>query len=180
MVVSKSISCSNTMKFDDVVCVIVSEKMIWKIPGETLGNALTMENKESQKERGNRSWNCGNYRKGKSKSRLGKIECWNCAKKGNLKKDYRALKKQIDGQQEKNQEANVTGDVLQDTLILSLDNIIESWVLYLEASFHATPHRKYLQDYGQGDFGQVFFGDDEACQIVGMGKVQINKNNGNK
>jgi hypothetical protein len=85
--------------------------------------------------------------------RLGKIECWNCGKKGHLKKDCRAPKKQRDGQQERNQEANVTGDVLQDALILSVDNISESWVVDSGASFHATPHRKHFLDYVQGDFG---------------------------
>jgi hypothetical protein len=72
----------------------------------------------------------------------------------------RAPKKQRDGQQEKNQEANVTGDVLQDALILSVDNISESWVVDSGASFHATPHRKHFLDYVQGDFGQVHLGDD--------------------
>jgi hypothetical protein len=71
----------------------------------------------------------------------------------------------------------VVGDVLQDVLILSLDNIIYSWVLYLRDSFHVTPHRKYFQDYVQSDFGQVYFGDDEQCKIVGMRKVQIKLNN---
>jgi hypothetical protein len=51
--------------------------------------------------------------------------------------------------------------VLQDSLILSLDKITESLVVYSGASFHATPHRKYFQDYVQGDFGQVYLGDDE-------------------
>jgi hypothetical protein len=64
-----------------------------------------------------------------------------------LKKDYRAPKKQRDGQHEKNHEANVTGDVLQDALILFEDNISESWVVDLGASFHATPHRKHFLDY---------------------------------
>jgi hypothetical protein len=71
-----------------------------------------MNNRGRQKERGKGLGNHGNYRKGRSKSRLGKIECLNCRKKGHLKKDCRAPKKQRDGQQEKNQEANVTGDVL--------------------------------------------------------------------
>jgi hypothetical protein len=43
--------------------------------------------------------------------------------------------------------------VLQDDLILSLDNITDSWVLDLGDSFHAIAHRKYFQDYFQGDFG---------------------------
>jgi hypothetical protein len=63
--------------------------------------------------------------------------------------------------------------VLQDALILSLDNITESWVVYSWDSFHATPHRKYFVDYVQGDFGQVHLGDDAPCKIVGMGKVKI-------
>jgi hypothetical protein len=44
--------------------------------------------------------------------------------------------------------------VLQDALILSVDNISESWVVDSRASFHATPHRKHFLDYVQGDFRQ--------------------------
>ena len=36
---------------------------------------------------------------------------------------------------------NVTSDVLQDALILSLENIIDAWVVDLGASFHATPDK---------------------------------------
>jgi hypothetical protein len=129
MVVSNSMSHSNNLKFDDVVGVILSDEMQWKSTGETSGNALNMENKGRQKDKGKESWNYMNYRKGRSKSRFGKIECWHFGKKGHLKKDLRSPRKQRDGQQEKNQEANVTGDVLQDALILSVDNIFECWVV---------------------------------------------------
>jgi hypothetical protein len=129
MDISNSVSSSNTLKFDDVVGVILSEEMRWKIMCETSGNALNVENKGRQTNRGKGSGNRGNYRKGKSKSILGNIECRNCGKKRHLNKDCRAPKKQRDGQQEKNKEANVTGDVLQDALILSVDNISESWVV---------------------------------------------------
>jgi hypothetical protein len=87
MVVSNSVSGLNTLKFDDVVGVILSEEMRQKITGETSGNALNMENRGRQKDRRKGSGNSGNSRKGRSKSRLGKIECWNCGKKGHLKKD---------------------------------------------------------------------------------------------
>jgi hypothetical protein len=153
MAVSNSVSGSNTLKFDDVVGVILSEEMRWKSIGETSGNALNMENRGRQKDRGKGSGNHGNSRKGRSKSKLGKIECWNCGKKGHLRKEYRAPKKQRDGQHERNQEENVTGDVLQDALILSVDNISKSWVVDSGASFHATPHRKHFLYYVQGDFG---------------------------
>jgi hypothetical protein len=139
MAVSNSVSGSNTLKFDDVVGIILSEEMRWKRTRETSSNALNIENKGRKKDRGKGSGNRGNYRKGISKSRLGKIECWNCGKKGHLKKDCRAPKKQRDGQQQKNQEANVTNDVLQDALIISVDNIFESWVVYSGASYFM-PH----------------------------------------
>ena len=70
--------------------------------------------------------------------------------------------------------------MLQDALILSLDNISESWVVDSGASFHATPNRKYFKDYVQGDFGQVYLGDDELCKIVGMHEVHIILKNGNQ
>jgi hypothetical protein len=57
-----------------------------------------MENMGRQKDKGKGSGNYGNYRKGRSKSRLGNIECWNFWKKGHLNKDYRAPKKQRDGE----------------------------------------------------------------------------------
>jgi hypothetical protein len=70
-----------------------------------------MENRERQKDRGNGSGNRENYRKGRSKTILGNIECWNCGKKEHLKKYCKVPKKQRDGQHEKNQKSNVTGDV---------------------------------------------------------------------
>jgi len=75
------------LKFDGVVGVILSEEMRWKSTGETSSNDLTMENKGRQRERGNSLGNRGKSRKGKSKSRLGKIECWNRGKKEQVKKD---------------------------------------------------------------------------------------------
>jgi hypothetical protein len=130
-----------------------------------------VENRGRQRERGKIPGNHGKYKKGRSKSK-GNLECWHYGKKGHLKKDCWSRKgKQGDGQHENNQEENVAGDVLQDALILSLDNIIDSWVVDSGASFHATPHRKYFQDYVQGDFGQVYLGDDKPCKIVGKGKI---------
>jgi hypothetical protein len=77
MVVSNSVYGSKTLKFDDVVSVILTEEMQRKCTGETSGNALNMENRGRQKDRGNGSGNHGNSRKRRSKSIFGKIECYN-------------------------------------------------------------------------------------------------------
>ena len=41
MALSNSVSGSSTLKFDDVIGVILSKEMRWKSTGETSGNALT-------------------------------------------------------------------------------------------------------------------------------------------
>jgi hypothetical protein len=74
--------------------------------------------------------------------------------------DCRAPNKQREGPQEKKQEANVTGDVLQDALIIFVNKFFESCIVDSGVSFHGTPHRKHFLDYVQGDFGQVHLGDD--------------------
>ena len=87
MAVSNSVPSSNTLKFDDVVGVILSEEMQRKSTSESSGNALTMESRGRQKERGRSPGNHGKSKNGRSKSRFGKIECWNYGKKGHMKKD---------------------------------------------------------------------------------------------
>jgi len=105
---------------------------------------LSAESRGIKMEKGKSSRYCNESRKGRSKSRSG-IVCWKCGKKGHLKKDCRSRKgKEGDSQQENNHEANVTGEVLQDALILSFENITNSWVVDSGASFHTTPNKKYF------------------------------------
>ena len=100
MAVNNFVSGSSTLKFDDVIGVILSEKMRRKSTGETSGNALTAEIRGRQRERGKSPGNHWKSRKGRSKSRA-RVECWNRGKKGHFKKDCRSRNvKQGDGQQE--------------------------------------------------------------------------------
>ena len=63
---------------------------------------------------------------------------------------------------------------------LTFHTIFIFWVVDSRALHHATPHRKHLHDYVQGDFGQVCCGDDKPMDIVGKGKVLIKLENGNQ
>ena len=85
MAVSNYVSGSSTLKFDDVIGVILSEEMWWKRTYDTLGNALTLETRGRQRERGKSPGNRRKSRKRISKSRA-RVECWNCEKKWCLKK----------------------------------------------------------------------------------------------
>ena len=74
MVVSNFLSSLNTLKFDDVVGVILSEEMRSNSTCETSGNALTMESKGRHRARGKILGNHSKSRKERSKSILGNRE----------------------------------------------------------------------------------------------------------
>ena len=73
--VSNFFPSSATLKFDDIVGVILSEERQRKSTGETSSNALTMESKGRQNERGRSPGNHDKSKKGRSKSRFEKREC---------------------------------------------------------------------------------------------------------
>ena len=81
MDVSNSVPSSNTLKFDDVVGVILSKEMGRKRISETLGNVLAMESRGRENTRGRSLGNHDKSKKGRSKSIFEKIERWNCGKK---------------------------------------------------------------------------------------------------
>ena len=80
MAISNYVLGSNILKFDDVVGVIISKKMRRKNIAETSSNALTMESRGRQRERVRNPGNHNKSRNGRHKSKMGKIECWNCGK----------------------------------------------------------------------------------------------------
>ena len=75
MAVSNSVFGSNTLKFDDIFGVILSKETQRKSTSETSRNALTMESRGRKRERGKIPCNHNKYRKGRSNSILGEIEC---------------------------------------------------------------------------------------------------------
>ena len=176
MAVSNSVPSSNTLKFDDVVSVILSKEMRRKSTSETSGNELTMESRGRQNKRGRNPGNRGKSKNGRSKSKFGKIECWNCGKKGHLKKYCRAPKKKGERQQETTQEANVAGDVLQDALILALDNTSDYWVAWLLKDVrHILSMKRNLISTGKlGDNSCLSTFGETWCKIT-KGSLVISK-----
>ena len=87
-----SISGYNTLKFDDVIGVILSEETCRKtLGGSTLGSSLNAQSGCRMIERGNNYKNRGKSR-GKSEGRRyqsrGLRDCWYYGKIGHKKKDF--------------------------------------------------------------------------------------------
>ena len=91
MIVSNSIFGFNTLKYDDMVGVILSEETFRKsLGGSTLGSALNAQSRGKTTERGIFFGNHGKSR-GKSRGRRsqsrGPNDCWYSGKLGHKKKD---------------------------------------------------------------------------------------------
>ena len=173
-----SSSGSNKLKFDDVRDLVLSEEIRRRESGESsTSSVLHTESRGRNSTRGNG--------RGKSKDRRSKsrnhrsshsskiIECWNCGKTGHYKNQCKSVRKN----QEAKDEANVTSTSgRDDALICSLESKEESWVLDSGASFHATSQKEFFERYVPGNFGKVYLGDDQPCDIIGKGVVKIKLN----
>ena len=88
MVVHNFVFGSNSLKFDDIVGVILSEETRRKTSGgSTLGSALNAQSRGITNERGNNSKNHGKSKeksKGKRSQSRGPKDCWYCGKLGHL------------------------------------------------------------------------------------------------
>ena len=91
MAVSNYVFGSDTLKFDDVIGVILSEEMRRKtLGGSTSRSAFNIQSRGRTNERGNNSRN-HEKSKGKSKGKRsqsrGPKNCWYCGKIGHKKKE---------------------------------------------------------------------------------------------
>lgn len=173
-------SRSAKLKFDDVVSAILDEEICRKPLGESSGSALNVGNRGRSSEREQSHGNIKITEQVKIFKRQNRVlELWQ--ESTSKKKDCRTppdKNKQKNGNKDNEASANVAGDAVQDALILAFDYKSKSWIIDSGASFHATAHREHLKNYVQGEFGKVYLGDDEPCDIISKGDVQIKLPNG--
>ena len=132
MVVSNSVPRSGTLKYDDVISVILSEETHRKsLGGSTSGTALNTQSKGKMIDRGNNSRNHGKSRgksKGKRSQSRGPRDCWYCGKTRQKKKDCWTRKNNEGDKPKGNKEANVVSNKSEeDDLLLSLPSVADCW-----------------------------------------------------
>ncbi|KAL7181048.1 hypothetical protein ACSBR1_039997 [Camellia fascicularis] len=142
------------------------------------GLVFSFEQRDRSEKRGGQNQNQNqNQNRNQSESRKGnwsqsrvrpiKRDCWNCSQMGYMSSVCKAPKRTIDEKK---------AHIVQDAFILAMASDANSWVIDLGASFHTTANKEVLQNYVARKFGKVYLGDDEPCNIVGRGDVQIQTN----
>ncbi len=173
------------LAFQQVVNMIMTQEIRMREEGSgASSSALNVEGKESRNMNRNRDQRgrSKSRRRSKSRNRQGNnssnqqrskkdIECWNCGKMGHYSNECKSGKKD-DGKS----SANCVSEEVDDCLICALESKMESWVLDSRASFHATSHMDLFKNYISGNFGKVYLGDDQACDITEKGDVKIQLN----
>ena len=90
-----------------------------------------------------------------------------------MKRDCRAPKKNNGSAKESVNVAEDTGDAL----ILSVNSLVESWILDYGASYHYTSHYKIMENYVNGDFGKVYLVDDGTMKITRKDDTEVKRTN---
>ncbi|KAH9668944.1 hypothetical protein KPL70_021590 [Citrus sinensis] len=106
-----------------------------------------------------------------------KRKCFYCRKKGDYMRDCFEKKKKES--QEKSGDAAVASDdgsdgyQSADLLVASNSNTKGQWVIDSGCSFHLCPDKTLFYKYEAVDSGRVLMGNNNVCNIVGIGSVKI-------
>lgn len=128
----------------------------------------------------------GKSRSGSKSARFANIECYYCHEKGHTKKFCPKLQKkkgQPAEEKKDNDEINKVGDdyfIVCDGDAIYLASEETTWVIDSGAFTHATAHRDLFISYTAGDFGSVKMGNNGISNVVGIGDVCLETNNGTK
>ena len=125
------------------------------------------------------------------------IKCFYCKKKGHMKKDCHKWKidKGKDKEEKKSSTSSVkieevntaevddgdiflTSELEHASLTTSDETVMSDWIIDSGASFHVTPHRGWFTSYDASRKGSVRLGNDQSCEVVGVGDVQLQFQNG--
>ncbi|KAF6147668.1 hypothetical protein GIB67_002999 [Kingdonia uniflora] len=98
--------------------------------------------------------------------------CWTCRKKGHFRRDCNSSSSKKINDVEKD-TMNLTKEVSSDeAILLSCDDVNESWIVDSGASIHATANVGSLTNIIKGNFSTVFLTDKSARNITGKGNAR--------
>lgn len=110
-----------------------------------------------------------------------KMTCNYCHKEGHLKWDCPILKRK--GKLPIKKENNVSANVLEgyesaEVLMVSGSNDIKEWIMDSGCTFHMSPHKHFFTKIKEFDGGKVVMGNNQQCDIKGIGSVKFQMDDG--
>ncbi|KAL0561700.1 hypothetical protein IC582_002140 [Cucumis melo] len=165
------------LSFDDVVAAVLEEENRRKNKEDKLvtlqqAEALTVTRGRPLERNSSGS---KNQRRSKSRSKKN-IKCYNCGKKGHLKKNCWNLNKK-----DSNPQGNVAstineGGALSCEAVTTTEGrkrMADGWFFDSGATYHMTSRREWFHNYKPISRGSLFSCNDHALKIVGIGTIKL-------
>ena len=170
---------SDYIVFDDVAAAVLEEESRRKNKEDRLGSSKQVEALTMTRGRSTEHGSSGSHNHGRSKSRSRKnIKCYNCGKKGHVKKDCWRNKSTPETSNSQGCVAGSSGDgdVLYSGAATTSEGrkeLTDVWIMDSGATWHMTSHREWFHTYEPCSGGFVYMGNDHALEIAGIGTVKI-------
>ncbi|KAH9762162.1 Integrase catalytic domain-containing protein [Citrus sinensis] len=146
---------ADSLVFDDVAASILNEESRRKNKENRQASSQQVEALSVMKGRSTERGPSGSQNHGRSKFRSKKnVKCYNCGKKGHVKKECWSNQKRRVGKEPESSNA-------------------EGCVANLGATWHMTSRREWFHTYEPISGGSVYMGDDHALEIAGIGTIKI-------
>ena len=152
----------NEIKFNDVSNALTNNEYRKKDKQaymDTSSEALTVKGRFEHKKSGRRGRSHSKSKRS-TKRKFGKDECVFCRNKGHWKKECPLLK----NKNKKDFNSNVAH---------SIDENSDFALTSSSCTFHMIPKKEWFYNLVESICGSIFMGNDEACEIFGMGKIKL-------
>ena len=171
---------NNEIKFNDVSNALTNNEYRKKDRQayvDTSSEALMVRGRFEQKKSGRRG-RSHSKSKGFTKRKIGKDECAFCRNKRHWKKACPLLK----NKDKKDSNANVAHSTDKDSdFALTGSSFVchsDEWIMDYACTFHMCPKKECFYNLDELVRGSVLMGNDEACKILGMGKIKLKLHDG--
>ncbi|KAH9662167.1 hypothetical protein KPL70_024758 [Citrus sinensis] len=167
-----------TLTLEDVKASLSSKEIQKNSELETSNGEGLIARTEKKKDHKNKNQGKGHGKNQETADKKKKKrKCFYCRKEGHYIRDcYEKKKKES---QEKSGDAAVASDdgsdgyQSADLLVASNSNTKGQWVIDSGCSFHLCPDKTLFYKYEVVDGGRVLMGNNNVCNIVGVGSVKI-------
>ncbi|KAH9723668.1 hypothetical protein KPL70_007189 [Citrus sinensis] len=175
---------ADSLVFDDVAASVLNEESRRKNKENRQASSQQAEALSVTRGRSTERGPSGSHNHGRSKSKSKKnVKCYNCGKKGHVKKKCWSNQKRREGKEPESSNAqgcvastSNDGEILYSEAITISEGrkrLSDVWLIDSGATWHMTSRREWFHTYEPISGGSVYMGNDHALEIAGIGTIKI-------